>query len=122
MNSNTSRLLAGLCRWTARVLGALLVLTVLAFAVGEGMPNPLTQPLPVQLGFAGLGLILLGTIAGWRWELPGGIVSLAGWCLFVMAVMRPKGPNLFVCTLALPGVFYLASALLRRHSERPSAA
>jgi len=123
MKNNTSKLLAGVCRWSARILGTLLVLTLLAFAVGEGMPNPFTQPLRVQLGFAGLGLIMLGMIAGWRWELPGGIVSLAGWGLFVMAVVRfPRGPNVFIYTLAVPAVLYLASALLRHHSQRPSPA
>lgn len=123
MNGNTSKLLAGICRWVARILGTLLVLAVLAIAVGEGIPNPFTQPLPIQLGFLGLALILVGILTGWRWDMPAAIISLSGWCLFVIAVMRPpKGPNVFVCALALPAVLYLLSALLRRHSERPSPA
>ena len=121
MNDNTSQLLAGICRWTARILGTFLVLAVVAIAVGEGMPNPFTQPLRVQLGFLGLALILVGILTGWRWDIPASIISLSGWCLFVIAVMRPpRGPNVFVCALALPAILYLASALLRRHSQRLS--
>jgi hypothetical protein len=123
MNQNTSKLVAGICRWTARIVGTTLVLAVLAIAVGEGMPNPFTQPLPVQLGFLGLALIMAGILTGWRWDVPAGIISLSGWCLFVMAVMKPpKGPNVFVCALALPAVLYLTSALIRRYSERLSSA
>lgn len=119
MNQNTWKLLAGICRWSARILGTLIVVAVLTIAVGEGMPNPFTQPVTVQLGFLGLALILVGILAGWRWDVPAGLVSFTGWCVFVLAVMRPpRGPNVFVCALALPAVLYLTSALLRRRTER----
>jgi len=109
-----------LCRWTARIVGTLLVFAVLAIAVGEGMPNPFTQPLSIQLGFLGLALVLAGILIGWRWNIPAGIISLSGWCLFVLTVMKaPKGPNVFVCAMALPAVLYLTSALLQRYSRRP---
>jgi hypothetical protein len=47
-------------------------------AVGQGIPNPFTQPVGVQLGFLALALILIGIVAGWKWELAGGITSLFG--------------------------------------------
>lgn len=115
MNQKLSKLLAALCRWAARILGSLVVLTVLGFAVGEGMPNPFTQPVPVQLGFLGLGLLMAGILAGWRWDLVPALVSLGGWALFVLAVMR-RGPNGFVLFLALPAVLLLVSALFKRLS------
>jgi len=120
MNQHTFKLLAGTCRWTARVLGSLFVLVLLAIAIGEGVPNPFTQPLRVELGFLGLGLIMLGSLTGWRWDLAAGIVSVTGWCVFVLAVMLPKRPNAFVWALAVPAVLFLASALLRRHRDTPA--
>ena len=115
---HTTRLLAAVCRWTARVVGALLVFLVIVIGIGEGLPNPLTQPLSVQIGFLALALILTGILAGWRWELAGGIISLASWFLFVGSVVGAKRLNVFISLLALPGICYLISAWLRRHSKR----
>jgi hypothetical protein len=118
MNMNTSLLSATLCRWTARILGLLLLSVVVLIAVGEGMPNPLTQPVGVQFGFLALGLLLLGMLIGWRWELPGGLMATIAWCAFVVVVVRsPRGFHPFVLALALPGALYLTSTLLRRSSR-----
>ena len=120
---NTPRLLAAVCRWTARILGTLLVLLIVLIAVGEGMPNPFTQPLTVQVGFLALALVMIGILGAWRWELTGGSISLVGWSLFVVAVMHPpRGLNWFVGALALPGLLYVAGALLKRYDERHQAA
>lgn len=92
---------------------------IVVIAVGEGMPNPLTQPPAVQIGFLALALIMIGILAGWRWELAGGVVSLAGWCLFVGAVTHfPRGLNGFMWALAAPGLLYVVSALSRRFNKR----
>ncbi len=115
MNKN---IWAAACRWTARILGALLVILMLIIAIGEGMPNPFTQPWGVQIGFLALALIMIGILAGWRWELLGGLLATAGWCLFVGLVASVKNLNWFIALLALPGILYLASALLRsRHNK-----
>ena len=120
---NTTRLLAAACRWTARIVGTLLVLMCVIIAIGEGMPNPLTQPMSVQVGFLALALVMIGILGGWRWELAGGTLSLVGWSLFVVAVMHPpRGLNWFVGALALPGILYVAGALVRRYDERRRAA
>ena len=81
-----SRLLTSVCRWMARILGSLVVVFVVIIAIGEGMPNPFAQPAMVQVGFLALTMIMMGILAGWRWELAGGVISLAGWCLFVGSV------------------------------------
>jgi hypothetical protein len=92
-------------------------------AVGQGVPNPFTQPLPVALGFLGLALITGGLLAGWRWDVGPAIVSLLGWCLFVfVAVKAPRGPDLFVIALALPAVLLLTSAFLNLRSKSRSVA
>jgi hypothetical protein len=111
-------LLAAVCRWTARVAGTLMVISAVVIAIGEGMPNPFTQPPVVQIGFLALAMILIGILAGWRWELAGGVLSLAGWCLFVGSVVHGKSLNLFISLLALPGILYVVSAGLRWHNKR----
>ncbi len=105
------------CRWTARILGTLLVVLIFAIAVGEGMPNPFTQPLDVRIGFLALALTVAGILAGWRWEFSGGILSLGGWLLFIVSVVSLKRLNWFLLLLALPGILYLASALLSRRKK-----
>ncbi len=93
-------------------------------AIGEGMPNPFTQPVIVQVGFLGLALIVAGILAGWRWELSGGIISLVGWGLLVMPVIyhSPRGMNPFFILLTVPGMLYVTSALLRSYrAKHPSA-
>ena len=113
MSVTTKRtVMAALCRWTARVIGTLLVLLIVVIGIGEGMPNPFTQPPAVQAGFLALALLMIGILAGWRWELAGGVISMAGWCLFLASVKCRL--TCFVWALALPGVLYVISALLRR--------
>jgi hypothetical protein len=107
--------LTTVCRWTARLLGLLLVSVVVLIAVGQGIPNLFTQPVPVQLGFLALAFILGGILAGWRWELSGCLLSVSGWLLFVaVAVGSLNRLNGFVLAFALPGVLYLLSALTAR--------
>jgi len=117
--TNASELLAVVSRWAARIIGTLLVILIVVIGIGEGMPNPFTQPPAVQIGFLALAMIMIGILAGWRWELAGGVISLAGWCLFVGAVTHfPRGLNWFFWALAMPGFLYVISALLRRHNKR----
>jgi hypothetical protein len=107
--------LAVACRWTARILGTLLVLGCVFIAIGEGMPNPLTVALPMQVMFLAFALILIGILVAWRWEFAGGVASLAGWCAFMIgSAMSPRGWAVMTVVLAVPALFYLASAWLRR--------
>jgi hypothetical protein len=119
MIKNLSISNASACRWIARLIGAFVFLVTVYIAIGQGLPNIFAQPVRVQLGFVALALILIGILAGWRWELSGGIISLAGWCLFLLAVLHsPRALNGFIMAMAVPGALYVASALLRRHRER----
>jgi hypothetical protein len=114
-----NKLLAAACRWMARIVGVLLIILIVCMAIGEGMPNPFAQPAKVQVGFLALAMIIIGILAGWRWELAGGILSLAGWCLFCVPIENSRtGLNWFCWALALPGALYLISALLRAHNEK----
>ena len=107
------------CRWIARVVSTLLIGMIVAIAIGEGMPNPLAQPPIVQLGFAGLGMIVIGFLGGWRWELAGGIVSIVGVCMIFGPTMVNGRITLFIAVLLVPGVLYMASHLLRCGPQGP---
>ena len=112
----TNRLLAVLCRWIARVSGTLFVLLIVIIAIGGGMPNPLTQPMWGQIIFLSMILIMIGILIGWRFELGGGILSLAGFCLGLIPLNNsPRGLTGFYLGLALPGTLYILSVYLRRH-------
>jgi hypothetical protein len=120
MNINACQSLATACRWTARILGLLFVLFIVLIGIGEGMPNPFRQPLIIQVGFFALALIIIGMLVGWRWEIQGTLLSLVGFCLFIYPVHQsPRGMTWYVYTLALPGMLYAISGLLRRQGESP---
>jgi hypothetical protein len=112
----TTSLPATLCRWIARIVSTFAVVIIVAIAIGEGMPNPLTQPAYVQIGFVGLALIVGGFFTGWRWELAGGVLSLVGVCLiFGPSIVNGK-ITWFFAVLIAPGVLYITSHLLRSHA------
>jgi hypothetical protein len=71
-----TKLLATIVRWTARVLGIVLVGLTLFIAIGGAIPNPFAQPVVIQIGFLALALVLFGIFFAWRWELSGSISSL----------------------------------------------
>lgn len=83
------------------------------------MPSPFAQPPMVQLGFAGLAMIVLGFLAGWRWELAGGIASIAGVCMIFGPTMVNGRITWFMAALLVPGVLYMASHLLRCGPQGP---
>jgi hypothetical protein len=62
----------------------LVLLRVAAFAVGEGVPNPLAQPLAVNLLLATMLAMVVGLIVAWKWESIGGILILGGFGLFAV--------------------------------------
>ena len=112
--------LAVACRWIARILGTLLVFGCVFIAIGEGMPNPFTVALPMQVMFLAFALILAGILVAWRWEFAGGVTSLAGWCVFVIgSAISPRGLAVMTVVLAVPALLYLASVRLRRKISMP---
>jgi hypothetical protein len=115
-------LLASIFRWTARVIGVVLVGLMVVLAIGEGVPNLFTQPLLIQLGFLALALVLSGILLAWRWEFPGGILSLIGWVLFILAERVHWQHSLFFILLVVPSLLFLASYFLRRHYENHKSA
>ena len=75
--------------WTARILGTLMVLFLLAFVFGEG-PPPLARMTGRELGYAlGVGGLFLGLIIAWFWEGWGGLLSVLGWGFLAVVAKRP---------------------------------
>ena len=113
------------CRWSARAPGLLLLGVFAVFAVGEHMPIPFTGPvtLVALLGALGFVSLVVGLLAGWRWELTGGILVLAGAALLVYPTLINGRVTLFFAVMAAPGVLFIASRALRRpavgHLETP---
>ncbi len=68
-------------RWTARILGMLMILAVLPFILAEGLPPIASQPGGVQLTFAGGFLLVLGFIVGWWREGIAAVLIGAGWAV-----------------------------------------
>lgn len=101
-------------RWAGRGLGLVTFAFVAWFLVahlvaGEG-PNPFRMS-PVELAlFVTLFTAVAGMLVGWRWELTGGAMVVAGMLLFI-AIERAAGgtwPHGWVIwSLPLPGVLYL---------------
>ena len=122
----TTSLSATVCRWIARIVGALLVVVIVVIAVGERMPvgDMLTHPKFTfeMLGGIGIFLVVAGLLAGWRWELIGGIITLIGACsIFVSMKITGNGRiTWFLAALAAPGVLYITSHLLRSYASRRS--
>jgi RNA polymerase sigma-70 factor (ECF subfamily) len=78
-------------RWTARVLGTLLLAFYGLFILAEGLPPIAAQPEGVQLNFAALGLMFLGFIIGWRREGSAALLIAAGWTLWHISEGRMRG-------------------------------
>jgi len=70
-------------RWTALILGTLMVLLFLAFFFGEGPPNFFHLTTSERVTFAGIFALFLGLAAAWKWEGWGGLASICGLALLV---------------------------------------
>jgi hypothetical protein len=113
--STPSGLEAGL-RWTARLLGALLVVLVLVILIGEGF-NPLKLR-PVEAIQMTLFLTTcIGLVIAWRWPFIGGAISTGGILLFFAVEFAvtgsfPKG--LVFHLMLLAGLLFLLSGFISR--------
>lgn len=104
-------------RGTARLLGTAILALVVAIAVGEGVPNPLGQPIAVNLLFIALATMVVGLIVAWKWEVVGGLLILGGFAFFAIENHGVKF-NLVFGPMLVAGLLYLLGGWLRsRWSE-----
>jgi len=107
--SDKSKKIVKALRWTGRILGILLFLLVLVFAIGEGAPNPFTQPFPANVQFFAWGLCLIGFLVAWRWERIATGMILGGMAAFYILNYMEGGkfPGGIFPLFFLPGVLFL---------------
>ncbi|MGD9110485.1 MAG: hypothetical protein PVG93_06050 [Phycisphaerales bacterium] len=90
----------------------LLLLLVMAIAIGEsiseGLPNPLKQPPEVQAEFAGMFAILIGMIVGLKWPRLAAAMILAGMAIFHV-IESKLWINWVFGLFDLTGLLYLVS-------------
>jgi hypothetical protein len=112
----TSRRLVSVARWTARIGAAALALFWGAFFVEhlEWFADP--QRLPPPWVF-----VVVGLLAGWKWELAGAIVALASSVPF-FAVTAGRNFPLFALVTAVPSVLWLYCAWQERRWRSPRQA
>ncbi len=103
-------------RWSARATSALVLGMMGAFLVGHGLQfSRLTAREWILMLF--LTWSLVGLILAWRWPLRGGVLSLAGLLGFYLIEWAGSGNvpgGAFFPALAVPGVLFIASSVLRR--------
>lgn len=99
-------------RWIARILAAFMILLTLVFFLGEevfdknhgtGEPIPITMIIFSILMLGGLGL-------AFKWELPGGIISLVGFTGIIISNTDSASMPMFYL-YALPAVLFLLCGL-----------
>ncbi|MGA2221007.1 MAG: hypothetical protein ABSH21_04360 [Verrucomicrobiia bacterium] len=84
-------------RRTARIIGTLVLVLIVAMAVGKGVPNPL------QLS---LGLTLLGLVVACKWAGVGGALIFGGFTCFALVNHGIKMNTVFA-PLLIGGLLYL---------------
>jgi hypothetical protein len=108
-------------RWTARVVGALLLLLIAVFAIGEGVhPVRMFESLRVGLLTVTMLTMIVGQIAAWKWEGIGGLLILGSYVLF--AVVNHSIPfNIVFGPWLLTGLLYLGCGWMKYRAVRPSS-
>ena len=124
MNPGVRQLLPPLVCWSARLTGLALFLLVVATAAGEGPPNPFTMPVPVAIEFVLIGVMTVGLVVAWQWEVGGAMATLAALLAFdvVELVVNQKPAGGAFPLFAVPALLYLLSAGLRHVQVPPDPA
>jgi len=105
-------------RWTARILGSLMVLFILTFVFGEGPPPLLRMTAREQLYALGMSSLFLGLVVAWFREGWGGLMSVLGWAFLSVLARRPA----LDLPLSIPAAVGLLHLLcwLRLHLPAPA--
>ncbi len=92
-------------RWTARILGTLLILFTLPFILAEGLPPIASQPEGVQLTFIGAFLLFLGFVLGWWREGTAAVIIACGWTVVRISESRFHLFTWFELTLVVAALY-----------------
>ena len=112
-------------RWTARILALLAVGLFVLFAVELGskvFPTLSWGPQGIPLMVA-LVVALAGVVVAWRWELVGGIMTVAGVAAIMALVCTGSGTDMLFCAflftlpLLVAGALYLGCCWRTRRTK-----
>ena len=102
-----------LLRWTARLWGAVSVIFLGIMIVGHvagSEPQQLSSWVDALIIAFFPGLLFVGLILGWKWELLGGIICLIS--MIGLYVLRPDLlGDIIIPSLAAPGLLFLIRGL-----------
>lgn len=96
-------------RWIPRVVGTLLFVMLIVFAVGEGVPNLMKQSLVIRIELLAMFIMWLGLFIAWKWELIGGILILLGYTCFCGVEWQALNIRFPFGLFLLVGLLYLGS-------------
>ncbi len=100
-------------RWTARILALLAIGLFVFFAVEVGsrvFPTLSWGPQGIPL-MAALVVALAGVVVAWRWELVGGIMTVAGVAGIMALVCAGSGTDMLFCAFLFTLPLLVAGAL-----------
>lgn len=104
-------------RWIPRVAGTIMFVMLILFVVGEGIPNPMKQPLVVRIEMLAMFIIWFGLLIAWKSEFIGGMFVLSGYTSFCAvewqapSIKFPFGLFLFL------GLLYMFSWWIRKRQK-----
>ncbi len=105
-------ILINVMRWIARILAAFMILITIVLFLGEEVfdKSPGTgEPIPVIMII--LTILMLGGLGlAFKWELPGGIISLIGFTGILISNTSSASMPMFYL-YALPAVLFLLCGL-----------
>ena len=104
-------------KWSARILSILLVVLFLLFLIGEGVPGSTGLTLIETAMFSALFVVFLGFVLAWIRELAGGILSLAGFIVFLI-LEGDLEVGVLLSAMALPSILFIISGMLKRREIR----
>ena len=106
-------------RWAARTAAVLFLATILAFALGESVPNPFVISPRELLASAAMLTMVVGLLVAWIWERIGGTMILCGFAAFAI-VNHGIHFNLVFGSLPVMGLLFLLCGCLRHRGTSPS--
>ncbi len=113
-------MVANTIRWSARGLAVLIILFfamfILAHLVGDKKSDSDGFTPDETLMFAAVAMMLLGLIGAWKWELIGGLVTVAGYLLFAEVEGKLILPWPFLLCL-INGLLFLVSWVFHRKQK-----
>ena len=105
--------------WIARILGLLLILLTLFFAIGEGVTEHHPNAVPTPIINYIVGALMLGGLGlAWKWEFIGALISLIGFVGVI--IVNPHSlthPMMFL--FAVPSILFLIHWRVSK-SQRPT--